>query len=138
MDTDDFEPPVQTYQGQGNTLDDRLSQEEPETDAPRTDIPYDRSLGGVGQIVADPDDDGPEDLPGEQQSVFARAEGGPRRDASPEESAMHFSDGYDEADLFGNDGHDENESDEEDDDIVRRDDSAAEFAFDEDEEDELA
>lgn len=132
--------PVDTFQGTGNTLDDRLAQEIPEEDKPRDDIPYDRSPGGVGQLVAEPDDDGPEDLEGEEQSIFARAEGEPRRDASPEESAMHLSDGYDGADLY--DGDDDSEDyggdDDDDEDVEKRDDSAADFAFDEEEEDELA
>lgn len=141
---DGDQPPVNTYQGTGNTLADRLRQEEPENDEPRDDIPYDRSPGGVGQLVAEPDDDGPEDLPGEEQSILARAEGAPRRDAAPEESAMHLSDGYDDADLY--DGDDEGYEDSAEDDaeaeyedaVDRRDDSSAEFAFDEEEDDELA
>ncbi|MDO5701708.1 MAG: hypothetical protein Q4P36_09615 [Bowdeniella nasicola] len=128
---------VDTFHGVGNTLDDRLRSEVPENDRPRTDIPYDRSPGGVGQIVAEPDDDGPEDLPGEEQSVLARAEGKPRRDAAPEEAAMHYSDTYDSVDLYDGDG-DYSADDDDEDDVEKRDDSAADFAFDEEEEDELA
>ncbi|MDO4606231.1 MAG: hypothetical protein Q4B12_02800 [Bowdeniella nasicola] len=139
MDTnrDDFpaDEPDATFQGQGNDLASRLAQEEPEDDGPR-DLPYDRAPGAVGQLVAEPDNDGPEDEEGEAQDVLAQAYGKPRRDASAEEAAMHWESSIDESQWY--DAADEDSAEDDDDDAPRRDDSAADFAFDEDEDDELA
>lgn len=72
--------------GQPEDLDARLAREVPDGEEP---VPYDRQPDAVGALVSEPDDDGPEDEPGEEQDVLARAEGQPRKDFSAEESAMH-------------------------------------------------
>ncbi|MDO5726606.1 MAG: hypothetical protein Q4Q03_01625 [Bowdeniella nasicola] len=134
-DDDEKDPPLRSYLGRDTDLASRLSEEEPEVSGAR-DIPYDRAEGAVGQLVAEPDDDGPEDEVGEEQSIFATASGKPRRDAAPEESAMFLQQANDQTEWFDDDDLDS--GDEDDDETPRRDDSAAEFAFDEEEEDELA
>lgn len=134
FENEENDPPLRSYLGRDTDLQARLAEEEPETHGP-ADVPYDRAPGAVGQLVAEPDDDGPEDEEGEEQSIFAHAEGAPRKDAAPEEAAMFL-----QSDDSGHEWYDDDdlEDEEDEDEEARRDDSAAEFAFDEDEEDELA
>lgn len=130
--------------GQPETLDARLAREVP--DGEET-VPYDRQPDAVGAIVSIPDDDGPEDDEGEEQDVFARAEGEPRSDFSAEEAAMHLVDeereeedwsefvsDADEDPLFDNAAEDDSDPDE--DDENDRDDHAEEFYVNVDDVDE--
>lgn len=96
---------TESGQREGETHDDRLAREEPEVwedqpaDAdsspyagpgpsgePAPDGAADTS---VGRLVAEPDDDGPEDLPGESQDVLAEDVGVDGARFMPEEAAMH-------------------------------------------------
>jgi hypothetical protein len=90
-------------QAEGETWDDRLAREEPEVweEQPDDDesraapgpsgeeAPDVREGTGIGRLVAVPDDDGPEDLPGEEQDVLAEDAGVAGGGFLPEEAAMH-------------------------------------------------
>lgn len=130
--------------GQPESLDARLAREIPDGDEA---VPYDRQPDAVGAIVSEPDDDGPEDEDDEEQDVFARAEGAPRRDFSAEEVAMHMVDdetgegaAEDEWSPFLSDAdadplfEDEDDEAEDEDDLGERDDHAEEFYVDVDDE----
>lgn len=99
-------------QREGETFDDRLAREEPEVweEQPGADSsPYaGRGPGGepapdgaaeasVGRLVAEPDDDDPSDLPGEEQDVLAQDAGVGGARFMPEEAAMHLTDADDVA-----------------------------------------
>lgn len=130
--------------GQPESLDARLAREVPDGEEP---VPYERQPDAVGALVSEPDDDGPEDTEGEEQDVYARAEGAPRKDFSSEEVAMHmveedpehedwsqFVPDADEDPLFDAEGTDDDTED--DDDEPARDDHAEEFYVNEDDVDE--
>lgn len=122
--------------GRPENLDERLARELP--DGAETDVPYDRQPGAIGALVSEPDE-GPEDEPGEEQDIFARAEGPARADVSAEEAAMHLidesPDAEDDYSAFMSDVEDEDE-DEDEDEATDRDDDSGEFAFDEDEDED--
>ena len=136
-DTDDAFLADHTYlsDGQPENLDERLKREVPDGEEA---VPYERQPDAVGALVSEPDDDDPDDEPGEEQDIIARQEGKPRADASAEEAAMHldepeevqedwsaFASDADEDPLFDGD-----EPEDEDDEEPDRDDHAEELYFD--------
>ncbi|MPV36545.1 DUF5709 domain-containing protein [Georgenia subflava] len=95
---------TQEGQAEGETWDDRLAREEPEVweeqppaeaadlAAPGPsgeDAPEGADQTSVGRLVAEPDDDGPEDQVGEQQDLLAEDTGLSGGRFSAEEAAMH-------------------------------------------------
>ncbi len=120
--------------GRPESLDERLAREVP--DDGEHEVPYDRQPDAVGALVSEPDE-GPEDEPGEEQDILARAEGPARADVGAEEAAMHLVDEdalYLEEDYseFASDVENEGDEDVEDveEDVVDRDDDSGEFVFD--------
>lgn len=98
---------TESGQREGEDLDDRLAREEPEVweDQPGADAsplagpglsgetaPDGATDTTVGRLVAEPDDDGPEDLPGETQDILAEDVGIDGARFMPEEAAMHLED----------------------------------------------
>jgi Family of unknown function (DUF5709) len=101
---------TESGQREGETLDDRLAREEPETweEQPGDDAspyagpglsgeaaPDGVSDAGVGRLVAAPDDDDPTDAVGEEQDVLAEDVGVDGARFMPEEAAMHVTEGQD-------------------------------------------
>lgn len=124
--------------GRPENLDERLAREVP--DGAETDVPYDREIGAIGPLVAEPDL-GPDDEEGEEQDILATANGDPRADAGAEEAAMHLIDeeqvwdDNEDYSAFVSDVEEEQADTEEDYfstevSDVERDDDSGEFVFD--------
>lgn len=152
MTTDDSFLDDHTFLGDGSpdTLDQRLARELPEDYG--EDVPFERQPDAVGELVAEPHE-GDDEGVAEEQDVLAQEAGPARGDAPAEQAAMHLMDvdGLPEEDysvfvsLAENEGDEDEEPDEDADadraeagvdtaeeslERIGRDDSAEEFVFD--------
>ncbi len=119
--------------GQPDTLEQRLEREVPEDSGDA--VPFERQPDAVGELVAEPGDGDSE------QDVLAQEAGSAREDAPAEQAAMHVTDldaaPEEDFSVFVSDVDDEDDLDE-DDEAIERDDSAGEFVFDSEQEDDSA
>ncbi|MDO5494299.1 MAG: hypothetical protein Q4G64_01130 [bacterium] len=148
MTTDDSFLDDHTFLGDGqpDTLDQRLARELP--DEGNGDVPFQRQPDAVGELVAEPHEGEDEDEL-EEQDVLAQEAGPARQDAPAEQAAMHVMDleareepeedfsafvsdadeDEDEEDEDSEEDLDETE-DEDDRERISRDDTADEFVYD--------